>query len=739
MSRRYGSSKRNFHRKGRTHRTAFRRPHLRPAPQAAPLPFEDEVLGRLYETGEWTDAKELAAGMDLSRQRRKELQQVLKSLCHQGLVGCDDGRYRLLAPPDFMEGTISVHPRGFGFALVTKAAEGAKPQRDLFVPAEGLGPARHGDRALLRVTGRDGDRLLARVVRVLARASNVMVGTYTAGGRNGLFTPEDDRYPFTIVVPRPLSLGARDGEAVVVEITDQPAAGHPQGRIIEVLGDPDTLSVQTEMVIRKFELPHRFGTEALAQAEALPGTIEVRDGRADLRQVLHVTIDGETARDFDDAVAVEKTRTGYRLHVSIADVSHYVDLGSPLDQEAYARGTSVYFPTRVLPMLPERLSNGLCSLVPNEDRYAFTAILDFDQSGKRLKKQFTRSVIRSHNRFTYTTVKEIIIDQEPAVRSGHQRFLTPLAQMEELARLLLARRMARGSIGFELPEAEVVIGPEDTVAGILRTERNFAHQIIEEFMLAANEAVAETFAEAEFPALYRVHAAPDPIKVAEFAEFAGSMGLELPGDPGTPSWFGKVLASVAGEPTEYIVNNLLLRTMNRAVYSPDNVGHFGLAAPFYTHFTSPIRRYPDLLVHRALTQLLAGKAGAKARTSPQPLPEAGLFLSERERTAVDADREMVDRLKARFMAGKIGEELEGVISGVSGFGLFVELFDLFVNGAIPIADLTDDFYHLSEKQHRYVGERTGRSYQLGDLVLVRVANVNLRRRRIDFELVEKLS
>jgi ribonuclease R len=685
------------------------------------------------------DAAELATELSLSRRSRRELPLVLNALCHQGLLACKGERYRLQALPDFMEGTISVHPRGFGFASITKAAAGAKPQRDLFVPPEALGAARHGDRALLRITSREGDRLLARVVRVLERAAKLLVGTYMAGGLTGLVTPEDDRYPFTIVIPRAQSLGARDGEIVVVEITDQPAAGHPVGRITEVLGDPGKLSVQTEIVIRKFELPHRFGAEAMAQAAALPVEVRVEEGRADLREIQHVTIDGETARDFDDAVAIEKTHRGYRLYVSIADVSHYVTLGSPLDQEAYARGTSVYFPTRVLPMLPERLSNGLCSLVPDEDRLAFTAILDFDKDGKRLKKEFTRSVIRSHHRFTYTKVKEIVIDKDPPIRRAHKSFLTPLRQMEELARLLLARRQVRGSIGFELPEAQVLIGPEDTVAGILRTERNFAHQIIEEFMLAANEAVAETFTEAKFPALYRVHATPDPVKVAEFADFAASMGLELPQDIGSPKWFGKVLKLVEGEPTEYIVNNLLLRTMNQAVYAPDNIGHFGLAAPYYTHFTSPIRRYPDLIVHRALAQLLAGKPAAKAQSAPRPLPEVGVFLSDRERTAVDADREMVDRLKTRFMAGKIGEEFKGVISGAAAFGLFVELFDLFVSGAIAIADLTDDYYHLDEKRHRFVGEHTGRIFQMGDLVLVRVANVNLRRRRIDFELVEQIS
>jgi ribonuclease R len=734
---RRGSGKKTFVKSGTVTRPRGRRPSPRQGGRVN-LPFADEIIALLYQKGEWTEQTEILAALALSRQGKKEQQQVLGALCHQGVLACKGSLYRLREVTSFVEGTITVHPRGFAFAKMAGAPAARELRRDLFIPPDALGPARHGDRVLLTITGREQDRQLARVVQVLERGSNLLVGTYTAGSRNGLVMPEDDRYPFTIVVPRALSQGARDGEAVLVEITDQPAAGHPEGRIAEVLGDPNKIAVQTEMVIRKFELPHRFGAEALSQAEGLDARVEMEANRADLRDILHITIDGETARDFDDAVAVMENEKGYRLYVSIADVSHYVTLNSPLDQEAYQRGTSVYFPTRVLPMLPERLSNDLCSLVPQQDRLAFTAILDFDLEGRRLHKKFAKSIIRSHHRFTYTTVNEIITDQNKDVRQAHQLFLPMLQSMEKLARQLLARRLARGSIGFEIPEAGIIIGPKETVAGILRTERNFAHQLIEEFMLAANEAVAEAFTDQEFPALYRVHETPDPAKVAVFAEFAASMGLELPPDVGTPKWFGRVLKLVEGKPTEYIVNNLLLRTMKQAAYSPENAGHFGLAATNYTHFTSPIRRYPDLMVHRALEQLLAGKPAAKARSGPQPLPEAGLFLSTRERVAVDADREMVDRLKVRFMATKLGEDFQGVISGVAQFGLFVELLDLFISGGISVADLSDDYYHLDEKHHRYMGEHTGRILQMGDLVRVRVANVNIRRRRIDFELLEKL-
>ncbi|MDH5299171.1 MAG: ribonuclease R, partial [Desulfobulbaceae bacterium] len=537
--------------------------------------------------------------------------------------------------------------------------------------------------------------------------------------------------------------GAKNGEAVVAEITDyRPDNRNPEGRIVEVLGDPNSLQVQTDMVIRKLELPHAFAEAALAQAEALDGVVRPEAGRADLREVLHVTIDGEDARDFDDAVAVVKSPGGYRLYVSIADVSHYVTPGSPLDLDAFRRGTSVYFPTRVVPMLPERLSNDLCSLVPDQDRYAFTAILDFDRKGNRIGKQFTKSLIRSHRRLTYTKVRQVLVDQDPAMRKELKGLLTPLKCMGELAAEIEKQRMARGSIGFELPEAKVEIGEDDQVTGIIRLERNRAHKLIEEFMLAANEAVAETFAQRGMPSLYRIHEPPDPIKVSEFVEFGRGMGLALPTGSGSPAWFGKVIGLVVGTPQEYIVNNLLLRTMQQARYSPDNVGHFGLAAEYYTHFTSPIRRYPDLMVHRALSKLLAApEARVKSAADQAPvdtLVDAGAALSKRERVAVDAEREVVDRLKVRFMAQRIDSHYDGVVAGVTSFGLFVELIDIFVNGAVAIGDLNDDYYHHDERHHRLVGKRTNKCFQIGDLVRVRVASVEPSRRHINFDNVRKL-
>ena len=419
--------------------------------------------------------------------------------------------------------------------------------------------------------------------------------------------------------------------------------------------------------------------------------------------------------------------------MSIADVSYYVKPGSTLDREAYERGTSVYFPNRVVPMLPERLSNNLCSLVPNKPRPAFTAIMEFDRKGKRLAKKFSKSIITSQHRLTYTTVKQILDDKDKALASRYNDILPQLREMAQLASVLERKRIGRGSIGFSLPEAEVLIDAAGQVTDVVRAERNMAHKLIEEFMLAANEAVAFTLAAEGFPTLYRIHESPDDLKVKEFTAFARTLGLHLSANGGSPKWFGKVLNLVAGTPKEYIVNNILLRTMQRARYSPENVGHFGLAAAYYCHFTSPIRRYPDLIVHRTLFALLTKKKKGSASPAPD-LQQAGYFLSGRERAAVDAEREMTERLQVRFMAEKIGENFEGIVSGVTAFGLFIELLDHFVSGAIEIAKLKGDYFQFDEKNYRLIGSHTNKIFQVGDLVLIKVAGVDIRQRRINFVL-----
>lgn len=699
---------------------------------------EDDIVGFVLTHDGAATLQDILGGFGLGRNFRKGLHLMLEGMVEQRLLSYDDEQgFVVTKGNDYVEGVLSVNPRGFGFAVLDREGE------DLFVAGPNMGSAMHGDRVLLRLVSQRGKKSEGRVVRVLARGASQIVGIYKAGNPVGMVTPEDARLPFSLLVRREQSCGARDGEAVVARIIEHRPGANPKGEIIEVLGDPDSLNVQTEIVIRKFELPYEFEAATKEQVRKIEAAVVVGDGRLDLRDIPHITIDSETARDFDDAVAVEKKGQGFRLYVSIADVSHYVPPGTPLDHDAYRRGTSVYFPTRVVPMLPERLSNDLCSLVPNEDRYAFTAILDCDDSGNVIKSQFGKSVIRSHYRMTYTKVWGILIDKDQQLRQEYAALLGSLQWMEQLARKFLARRMARGSIGFELPETLVEVGADDEVIGILRSERNFAHQIIEEFMLAANESVALAMSDKGLKkGLYRIHETPDPVKVAEFAQFAKTMGLELPDDCGTPRWFGAVIDRVKGTPQEYIVNNLLLRTMKQARYAADNVGHFGLAATHYCHFTSPIRRYPDLMVHRALAEVLTAKKAKVKKQAAGPdqggsVHEAGDFLSKRERVAVDAEREMVDRLKVRYMEGKVGESFDGIISGVSAFGLFIELLDSFVSGAIAITDLKDDYYHLDERNHRLIGKRTNVIRQIGNLLRVKVASVEKSRRRINFVLAEE--
>jgi len=731
-----GNARKKFHRAAGPGKTQ----EIRPASL-----LEQKILAYLFQKKEPQDMANIMEALALARSDRKLLSNLLADMCRRDIISCPQGRkagefFSLAKDSALVEGVVEVHPRGFGFAILgdTTGAPAQKTSKSLrqdpFIAPDNLGSAHQGDRVLFRLIPKKRGRTEAIVIKVLRRAATVLVGTFEAGRQTSLVIPEDDRFLFSVLVHRKDSCGAKNGAAVVVEVTDfKSGKRNPEGRIIEVLGDPHDIEVQAEIVIRKHKLPHKFSEAALQEADRYPDTMPEEKGRLDLRGIPHVTIDGETARDFDDAVAVEKTAKGWRLYVSIADVSYYVKPGSALDAEAYERGTSVYFPNRVVPMLPERLSNNLCSLVPNVGRPTFTAIMEFDRQGKRLAQKFSKSIITSHHRLTYTIVKQILADKDKTLASKYSDILAQLQEMAQLAAVLETKRLARGSIGFALPEAQVLIDAENQVSDIIRAERNMAHKLIEEFMLAANEAVAHTLAAKDFPTLYRIHESPDDVKVKEFTAFAKTLGLNLSANGGSPKWFGKVLSLVAGTPKEYIVNNLLLRTMQRARYSPENLGHFGLAAAYYTHFTSPIRRYPDLIVHRTLFTLLTQKKSGSASPAPD-LQQAGDFLSGRERTAVEAGREMTERLQVRFMTEKIGEAFAGIVSGVTGFGLFIELLDHFVSGAIEIAKLKGDHYHFDDKNYRLVGDRTNKIFQVGDIIRIKVESVDSRQRRINFVL-----
>ncbi|MCL7489084.1 MAG: ribonuclease R [Desulfobulbaceae bacterium] len=695
----------------------------------------DTILEFLAGRSDFVGLGEIIIGLKLPRHERKFVKEILLSLEKKGKVQRRGNKYLLTGDSGLVRAVLDLTARGFGFAMI----EGAEAKgKDPFISPANLNGASHGDTILVRVSVSGRGRPEARVVKIIERGISRLCGIYNVSGKKGYVTPDNERLPYTVFIPRDSGAGAANDQAVLVEITDYGTGGRPpQGKIIEILGDPMTAPVQIRMAIEQFELPRSFPAAVLQEAQQLEPLTQCDRGRKDLRKVKHVTIDGETAKDFDDAVCVEKTGSGFRLYVSIADVSHYVRTGSTIDMEAYRRGTSVYVPDLVLPMLPERLSNDLCSLVPEQDRPAFTAILEFNASGRRIGQQFSKSMIRSYKRFTYTDVRQIIYDRDPAARKSHKPLLPMLEAAKELAAILNNHRTERGSIGFNIPEPEIRLDG-DRVGGIARAERNKAHQLIEEFMLAANEAVAETMDREKQPVLYRIHERPDPEKVDRFTEATSSMGLPLPGGDKSPAWFAMVVREAEHSPAEYVINNLMLRTMQQARYSPENAGHFGLAAEYYLHFTSPIRRYPDLVVHRVLQNFLAGSAKDRPKVqllpNRTPLPDAALHLSKRERVSVDVERNVQARLGALFLHEHIGEEFDAIISGVASFGLFVELLESFISGAIPVGEMKDDYYILDTRAHQYVGERTARVYRMGDVVRVRLERVDMQAKKITFSL-----
>jgi len=708
--------------------------------------LERLVLTHLYQRGRATSQADLIAELNLERGARKELAILLASLVEQKVLNhTSKDTFALGKQSNLITGVLEQNPRGFGFVTGATAVIGSLAYaKDPTVEAYHMGAARHGDRVLVRVYKiRQDGRPEAELVSVLERGSDRLAGFISFEQSRVRLTPEDPRFPFIVEIVGKVPEGAKEGDAVIVQLADgadiTEQVGPLRGQIIEVLGDPGLIDVQMRLVIEKFKLPHVFSEQAEQEAARLPEVITEETGgkgREDLREIQHVTIDSETAKDFDDAVAVVKSKRGFRLYVSIADVSHFVRPGTALDIDAYARGTSIYFPGRVIPMLPEKISNNLCSLIPDQDRLAFTAIIDFDRQGNVVNKRFVKSIIRSHKRFTYTIVRQILIDNDQDVRRAHKPFLTPLKWAGELATILQKLRKDRGAIGFTLPEPDIGLDESGRIASIGRAERNFAHQIIEEFMLSANEAVAETFTERSVNALYRIHERPDPVKVEEFSGFAKTLGLNIPKHREDPDWFGQILDMVKGSPKEYVINNLLLRTMQQARYDMRNVGHFGLAATDYTHFTSPIRRYPDLLVHRALYDFISRSKENKKNLSVEKLKVIGPFLSTRERVAVNAEREMNDRLKVRYMQDKIGESFDGVISGVNSFAFFVELLELFISGSVAIGELRDDYYIYDQKQHRLMGERSGKMYRIGDRVRVTLLDVDQRKNRINFAIAK---
>ncbi len=653
------------------------------------------------------------------------------------VVEIKGGKYACPSRVGLVVGRVQVHPDGFGFVIPDD-----RENADLFVKPVGLKAVMNGDRVVARIEA-TGRRPEGRIIRILTRANATVIGQVRVRRKLAAVVPLDERLLHEVVVARDDLLGAADGQVVQVEITAYPTGETgAEGRVVQVLGTPGEPDVEAKAIALKRGVRVEFPADTLAEAEKVPLKLRKADleGREDLRHLSFVTIDGEKARDFDDAVCVESLERGeVRLWVAIADVSHYVAPGTALDAEAYARGTSTYFPDRVFPMLPERLSNGICSLNPREDRLAMVAELVFSRGGRRKTSRFYPAAIQSRHRLTYTVVAEVLDDPDCEAAGGLEDVVPALLRMGELGRALRSRRRDRGSIDFDLPAAEIILDLQGRPEDIVRSDRNAAHYLIEEFMIAANEAVAEHLGAKGVPCPYRIHADPDPAKVEEFRRFVHNLGYTLKGRQKLhPRDFQELAAQVEGKPEERMISHVMLRAMRKAEYNPINIGHFGLASEHYAHFTSPIRRYPDLILHRHLRATFKKRAPTKAwrEEAAGYLAEACPHLSARERASEAAEREAVAWKKAEFMADKVGSEHWGFVTGVAAFGIFVELEAYFVEGLVHVSGLRDDFYHYSEETQSLIGERTRRTFRVGDRLRVRVDRVDVDRRQIDFALVE---
>ena len=648
-------------------------------------------------------------------------------------------RYSLPERMGLVKGTIQMHKKGFAFLIPIDESK-----KDVYINPTDLKGAMNRDLVFVRIiSDQVGDKRFEGVVeQIIERHSTRIVGTFEDKGSFGFVIADDKRIPNDIFIRKSESHGAVTGHKVIVNITKFPEGTmSAEGEIVEILGHKNDPGMDILSIIHKYDISIEFPNEVMEQAEQTPETIDPSEleGRRDLRDELVVTIDGADAKDLDDAISVKKLANGnYKLGVYISDVSYYVEKDSPMDTEAYDRGTSVYLVDRVIPMLPHRLSNGICSLNPGVDRLTLGCEMEIDPKGEVVKHDIFQSVINSSARMTYKEVNQILVDQDQAVRDQYEEFVPLFEAMEDLAEILRQKRFGRGAIDFNFKEAQVLVDDAGHPTDVVIRERSVAERLIEEFMLIANESVAEHFHWMEIPFIYRIHEDPDEEKLQSFYQFVGQFGYNIKGTANEvhPQALQQVLDLVKGEQEEMVISKLMLRSLKQARYDFNSVGHFGLATKFYTHFTAPIRRFPDLIVHRLIrTYLIDGKIDEKTQNHwKSKLPEIAKHTSERERIAVDAERETDDLKKAEFMQDKIGEEFDGVISSVTGFGLFVELENT-VEGLVHVTDLTDDYYHFDERSMALIGERTGNIFRIGDAITIKVADVNLEERSVDFEVV----
>ncbi len=713
--------------------------------------LQEQIVGFLAgQKGEVFSSKQLAKKLRIKKREFKSFRRLLRDLAGKGFIahvqeglfqsnlkaGPRPGKKKTQHPAeDQLEGVVQQYRGGFAFVVPLN-----KEKEDVFIPPGAMGGALHGDRVLIRILKPQGQKKAeGQIIKILNRNTRNILGVFETGSSYGRVIPWDKKIQVFPTVSTKNFNGATDGMMVEAEIISDGTP--PEVRIVSLLGFQGEPDLDAKIIISRYELPREFPASVLKEAEE-SAVIRPEDykGRKDFRDWFTVTIDGEKARDFDDAISITPFKNGnFLLGVHIADVAHYVREGTALDEEALERGNSVYFPDLVIPMLPEKLSNEICSLNPQVDRLTMSVVMRIDSSANIIDYHIYPSVINSNERMTYTAVKGIVEDRDPGLLRRYESLVDTFFSMKKLALNLMEKRRRRGSIDFDLPEPEIIIDlTTGKMTGVVKSERNLAHRMIEEFMLLANEVVATHIANSKLPGIYRVHEPPPPEKIMAFAAVAGSLGYHLPPDPEkiTPGDLQKLLSKVEGKAEERFINVLLLRSMARARYDPQNSGHFGLSLDSYTHFTSPIRRYPDLLVHRVLKAILSEKRQDLHRIQKMGLriPEMAEHCSITERKADDAEREFIQLKKVEFMRDKLGEVYRAHISGVAPYGMFVELQDFFIEGLVPLKYMDDDHYVYHDKRHFFKGRRTAKIYRLGDAVQVQVVRVDRDRREIDFLL-----
>ena len=721
----------------------------------SPVPSREFVLDYLRDSVGPLTHEEICVGLELVDEEQIEaMRRRLRAMERDGQVARNraDG-YGTLDKLNLVKGRVIGHPEGYGFVSPLEAGE-----QDIYLSSRQMRRVFDGDVVLVRISGRDRrGRPEGTLVDVVERKTTELVGRYFCESGIHFVRPDNPRISQDILIAADQLNGAAAGQIVLVGITDAPSRNRaPSGHIAEVLGDHLDPGLEIEVSIRNYGIPHQWNDEVQAETDAIPDQVTDKEFRVDLRSLPLVTIDGEDARDFDDAVYCQpKPRGGWKLIVAIADVSHYVKPGSALDIQAFERGNSVYFPNHVVPMLPEKLSNGLCSLNPREDRLCMVCEMQISREGDVTKYQFYEAVMYSHARMTYTQVAQIIEErgspEDANIRDQFAAILPQIDSLHDLYRVLHKRRSERGAIDFDTQETRILFDGQRKISQIIPVKRTEAHRLIEECMLAANVCTAKFLEKSKLPALYRVHEGPSEDRLTSVRDFLGELGMGLGGgDDPQPEDYQRVLRSAKNRDDASVIQSVLLRSMSQAVYQAENLGHFGLAFEGYTHFTSPIRRYADLLVHRAIRSLIRSSKkvsgvvrieGAKELTKdkiyPYELPrldDTGAHLSVTERRADEATRDVVNWLKCEYLVDRVGQEYSGVVTAVTGFGLFVMLDELYVEGLVHVTGLPKDYYNHEAAQHRMVGERTGRVFRLGDKLRVKVVRVNLDERKIDFEL-----